>query len=124
MTYGISEEQSLIVVIQEKPVAELIAATGHGRLGGFTLFQVGPTRYQFSASLSLVNDRLQKDLPTRMKRKVHAVGGARGVWSLPIRQPLRTNGSHMPAHPDTDSIIISTDINPSPGLTRVRISIL
>ncbi|KAI5121116.1 hypothetical protein M0805_002789 [Coniferiporia weirii] len=90
----------------DRPAAELVAATGYGRLGGFTLFQ--------------------RDLPTRAKRKLHAVGGARGVWSLPVRQPLRIGGSsaeRIRGLPHAlsevyDTVIVSTDTNPSPGLTR------
>lgn len=67
---------------------------------------------------------LKRDLPTRTKRKIHAVGGARGMWSLPIRQTLKMNGTserlHKPAHSENiDTVIVSTDANPSPGLTRV-----
>ncbi|KAJ7757023.1 CPSF A subunit region-domain-containing protein [Mycena metata] len=61
-----------------------------GPLGGFTLFQ--------------------RDLPIRTKRKLHAIGGARGMWSLPIRQPLKA---------ENDSLILSTDVNPSPGVSRL-----
>ncbi|KAI0062778.1 hypothetical protein BV25DRAFT_1855577 [Artomyces pyxidatus] len=85
-------------------VPELVAATGSGALGGFTLFQ--------------------RDLPIRSKRKLHAIGGARGVWSLPVRQAVKVNGVSYdrPAHPfhsENDSVIISTDANPSPGLSRI-----
>ncbi|KAF5380083.1 hypothetical protein D9615_006209 [Tricholomella constricta] len=88
----------------DRPVAELVAATGSGPLGGFTLFQ--------------------RDLPIRTKRKLHAIGGARGMWSLPIRQPARTSGiSHEhainPHQADNDTLILSTDANPSPGLSRI-----
>ncbi|KAI0052046.1 hypothetical protein FA95DRAFT_1593031 [Auriscalpium vulgare] len=85
-------------------VPELVAATGSGRLGGFTLFQ--------------------RDLPTRTKRKLHAIGGARGVWSLPVRQAVKVNGVSYdlpsnPFHSENDSVLISTDANPSPGLSRI-----
>ncbi|KZT66632.1 hypothetical protein DAEQUDRAFT_714689 [Daedalea quercina L-15889] len=85
-------------------VPELVAATGSGALGGFTL--------------------LQRDLPTRTKRKIHAIGGARGMWSLPVRQPVKVNGStfERPANPfqsEKDTLIISTDATPSPGLSRI-----
>ncbi|KAJ7846330.1 CPSF A subunit region-domain-containing protein [Mycena olivaceomarginata] len=88
----------------DRAVAELVAATGTGPLGGFTLFQ--------------------RDLPIRTKRKLHALGGARGMWSLPIRPPPKTAGS-TPERPldslkaENDSLIISTDVNPSPGLSRL-----
>ncbi|KAG6916934.1 hypothetical protein DXG01_004621 [Tephrocybe rancida] len=88
----------------ERPVPELVAATGSGPLGGFTLFQ--------------------RDLPIRTKRKLHAIGGARGMWSLPIRQPVKAGGityEHAmdPYHTENDTLILSTDVNPSPGLSRI-----
>ncbi|KAL0578769.1 mRNA cleavage and polyadenylation factor subunit [Marasmius crinis-equi] len=76
----------------DRLVPELVAATGAGALGGFTLFQ--------------------RDLPTRTKRKLHAVGGVRGMWSLPVR------GKSLP-RPEYDTLIVSTDVNPSPGLSRI-----
>ncbi|KAH9943547.1 CPSF A subunit region-domain-containing protein [Amylocystis lapponica] len=88
----------------DRYVPELVAATGSGQLGGFTLFQ--------------------RDLPARIKRKLHAIGGGRGMWSLPVRQAVKVNGSTYerpanPFHPENDSVIISTDANPSPGLSRI-----
>ncbi|EJD05583.1 cleavage factor protein [Fomitiporia mediterranea MF3/22] len=88
----------------DRPTAELVAATGYARLGGFTLFQ--------------------RDVPTRSKRKLHAVGGARGIWCIPVRQSLKVNGSErsrnlLPGSSEVvDTVIVSTDANPSPGLTR------
>ncbi|KAL0062576.1 mRNA cleavage and polyadenylation factor subunit [Marasmius tenuissimus] len=76
----------------DRLVPELVATTGAGVLGGFTLFQ--------------------RDLPTRTKRKLHAVGGVRGMWSLPVR------GKGLP-RPEYDTLIVSTDVNPSPGLSRI-----
>ena len=78
---------------QDRPVAELLTATGSGHLGGFTLFQ--------------------KDLPLRKKKKLPIISGARGVWSLPIR---RSSSAAVAEH---DTLIISTDANPSPGFSRV-----
>ncbi|THU96421.1 hypothetical protein K435DRAFT_858538 [Dendrothele bispora CBS 962.96] len=43
----------------DRPVPELVAATGSGHLGGSSLFQ--------------------RDLPIRTKRRLHAIGGARGI---------------------------------------------
>ncbi|KIM78173.1 hypothetical protein PILCRDRAFT_98438 [Piloderma croceum F 1598] len=88
----------------DRPVPELVAATGSGLLGGFTLFQ--------------------RDLPVRTKRKLHAIGGARGMWSLPVRQPVKVNGVSYdravnPYQTENDSIIVSTDANPSPGSSRI-----
>ncbi|TFY75914.1 hypothetical protein EWM64_g8097, partial [Hericium alpestre] len=90
----------------DRPVPELVAATGSGTQGGFTLFQ--------------------RDLPIRTKRKIHAIGGARGVWSLPVRQAVRVNGVSYdlptnPFHSGNDSVIMSTDANPSPGLSRLSV---
>ena len=39
------------------------------------------------------------------------------MWSLNIRRPS------TPLNADNDSIIISTDANPSPGLSRVRATV-
>ncbi|CAA7257397.1 unnamed protein product [Cyclocybe aegerita] len=88
----------------DRPVPELVAATGAGTTSGFTLFQ--------------------RDLPVLTKRKLHVIGGARGLWSLPIRQPVKTSGIsyEKPANPfqsETDTLILSTDVNPSPGLSRI-----
>ncbi|KAF9818061.1 hypothetical protein IEO21_03022 [Rhodonia placenta] len=88
----------------DRAVPELVAATGSGMLGGFTL--------------------LQRDLPTRVKRKTPSISGNRGIWSLPVRQAVKVNGStyERPANPfyaENDSLIISTDANPAPGLSRI-----
>ncbi|KAL1736023.1 CPSF A subunit region-domain-containing protein [Schizophyllum commune] len=79
----------------DRPVAELVTATGSGHLGGFTLFQ--------------------KDLPLRKKKKLPIISGARGVWSLPIR---RSSSAAVAEH---DTLIISTDANPSPGFSRLAV---
>lgn len=67
---------------------------------------------------------MQRDLPVRTKRKLHAIGGSRGMWSLPVRQPVKINGVSYekavnPYQADNDSVIVSTDANPSPGSSRV-----
>ncbi|KAJ8701115.1 mRNA cleavage and polyadenylation factor subunit [Pleurotus ostreatus] len=90
----------------ERIVPELVAATGAGPLGGFTLFQ--------------------RDLPSRTKRKLHAIGGARGVWSLPIRQSVKASGISYerpanPYHAEHDTLVLSTDANPSPGVSRIAV---
>ena len=69
----------------------------------------------------------QRDLPVIAKRKLHIIGGARGLWSLPIRQPVRASGISYekpmnPFHAEMDTLIMSTDINPSPGFSRVRLT--
>ncbi|KZT36486.1 hypothetical protein SISSUDRAFT_989137 [Sistotremastrum suecicum HHB10207 ss-3] len=80
----------------DRNVAELMTSTGVGRTGGFTLYQ--------------------NFLPTRVKRKMHAIGGSKGIWHIPLRQApkfngVATNGNH--------GVIISTDATPTPGLSRV-----
>ncbi|QRV81748.1 cleavage and polyadenylation specificity factor protein [Ceratobasidium sp. AG-Ba] len=70
---------------------ELVACTGAEHVGGFTLFQ--------------------KDLPTRIKRKVPAIGGARGVWSIALRTKVSADG--------LDTVVVSTDLAPSPGISRI-----
>ncbi|KIP11832.1 hypothetical protein PHLGIDRAFT_98931 [Phlebiopsis gigantea 11061_1 CR5-6] len=103
--YGtISDMTFSLARVGDRPVAELVAATGSGSLGGFTLFQ--------------------RDLPSRVKRKLHAIGGGRGMWSLAVRQAVRVGGSTYerpsnPHHGGNDAVIISTDANPSPGLSRI-----
>ncbi|KAI0646665.1 CPSF A subunit region-domain-containing protein [Trametes meyenii] len=97
MAFGIARNGDRIV-------PELIAATGSGELGGFHMFQ--------------------RDMPTRSKRKLHAIGGGRGMWSLIVRQPVKVSGGTFerpanPYHAENDSVIISTDANPSPGLSRI-----
>ncbi|KAL4078098.1 CPSF A subunit region-domain-containing protein [Scleroderma yunnanense] len=103
--YGsISDMTFSLAKIGERHVPELVAATGSGHLGGFTLFQ--------------------RDLPVRVKRKLHVLGGARGIWSFPVRQSHRVNGTSYekatsPFVSEHDTVIISTDANPSPGVSRV-----
>jgi cleavage and polyadenylation specificity factor subunit 1 len=46
------------------------------------------------------------------------------MWSLPVRQPVKVNGVSYdravnPYQTENDSIIVSTDANPSPGSSRV-----
>jgi cleavage and polyadenylation specificity factor subunit 1 len=107
-------------------VPELVAATGSGHLGGFSLFQVCLARMNGDACSRQVP---QRDLPTRLKRKLHIIGGGRGMWSFPVRQSVNVNGVAYdrpanPYRPEHDTIIVSTDANPSPGLSRVRIKFL
>nr|VWP00056.1 Amidohydrolase family protein [Ganoderma boninense] len=88
----------------DRQVPELITATGSGHLGSFHLFQ--------------------KDMPVRSKRKLHAIGGGRGLWSLRIRQQIKTGGTtferpNSSLNSENDTVIISTDANPSPGLSRI-----
>lgn len=49
------------------------------------------------------------------------------MWALPVRQAVRVNGSSIekpvnPLHAQNDTILISTDHNPSPGLSRVTMA--
>ena len=46
------------------------------------------------------------------------------MWSLPIRQPVKVSGGTLEKpssllHAENDTVIISTDANPSPGLSRI-----
>jgi cleavage and polyadenylation specificity factor subunit 1 len=112
---------NLAQFFQERFVPELVTATGAGHLGGFTLFQVSCVTLQIVNS---THNRAQRDLPTRTKRKLHVLGGARGIWSLPVRQSQRVNGlsyekAMSPFSAEIDTIIISTDANPTPGVSRV-----
>ena len=117
----------------DRPVPELVACTGAEHLGGFTLFQV--FYLSLSPSLSPWGEKsmtliplpscLQRDLPTRTKRKLHAIAGSKGMWSFPIRQEVKVNGmriekpsSFLAEH---DTIIVSTDATPAPGLSRVSL---
>lgn len=48
------------------------------------------------------------------------------MWSLAVRQAVKVNGSTYerpsnPHHGGNDAVIISTDANPSPGLSRVAL---
>ncbi|KAG9311848.1 CPSF A subunit region-domain-containing protein [Chiua virens] len=98
MTFSLSK-------LGERYVPELVVATGSSHLGGFTLFQ--------------------RDLPIRTKRKLHVLGGARGIWSIPVRQSHRVNGTSYEKTgsglfaEECDTIVISTDANPSPGVSRI-----
>ncbi|KZP11942.1 hypothetical protein FIBSPDRAFT_961877 [Athelia psychrophila] len=84
---------------------EPVAATSAGSLGGLTLFQ--------------------RDLPLKIKRKLHAIGGAWGMWSLPSKQSVKVNGvsvekpSADPHQTDNGTLILATDANPSPGSSRI-----
>ncbi|KAF8750300.1 mRNA cleavage [Rhizoctonia solani] len=74
----------------ERYAPELVACTGAEYTGGFTLFQ--------------------REFPTRIRRKVPAIGGARGVWSIALRKPHAQ---------DLETVVVSTDLAPSPGISRV-----
>ncbi|KAF8719078.1 mRNA cleavage, partial [Rhizoctonia solani] len=74
----------------ERYAPELVACTGAEYTGGFTLFQ--------------------RELPTRIRRKAPAIGGARGVWSIALRKPHAQ---------DLETVVVSTDLAPSPGISRV-----
>jgi hypothetical protein len=72
---------------------ELVAATGYALPGGFALFQVR-SRIPNPAShflLTIYHPYLsvwKRDLLTRSKCKLHAIGGARGLWSLPVHMAV------------------------------------
>ena len=84
-----------LISFQDHPVPELVAATGSGINGGFTPFQV---HFPFSFVIQLRLDSwtlYQRDLPVLAKRKLHIIGGARGLWSSHIRQPKGRVGYHI-----------------------------
>jgi cleavage and polyadenylation specificity factor subunit 1 len=123
----------VFTLLQDRFVPELVTATGSGLLGGFTLFQVrsrtpNPVSSLFSSHISHpYPSNWKRDLPTRTKRKLHAIGGARGLWSLPVRTAVKVNGVPYdrpanPYHAENDSLILGTDAIPSPGFSRVRMS--
>jgi cleavage and polyadenylation specificity factor subunit 1 len=61
---------------------------------------------------------------TTLLRKLHVLGGARGIWLLPVRQSQRVNGLSYekatgPFSVEIDTMIISTDANPMPGVLRI-----
>ena len=76
---------------QDRLVLEFVAATGSGFLGGFTLFQVIFSRFSCLLPFSQLDD-VQRDLPARINRKLHVIGGTRGLWSLSIRRFVKTSG--------------------------------
>lgn len=110
---------------ETKSVPELVCTTGTGVTGGFTLFQ--------------------RDLPFKTKKKLLAVGGTRGLWALPVRQKANfpSSGGSGGGHNQKgggaggghgvyvergvnpfkkegyDTLVVSTDATPSPGLSRV-----
>jgi cleavage and polyadenylation specificity factor subunit 1 len=125
-------ECPVFALLQDRFVPELVTATGSGLLGGFTLFQVRSRTPNPVSSLSahVIShphpSACKRDLPTRTKRKLHAIGGARGLWSLPVRTAVKVNGVPYdrpanPYHAENDSLILGTDAIPSPGFSRVRI---
>lgn len=93
---------------QDKIAPVLIASTSAGHLGGFTLFQ--------------------RDLPIRTvktKQRMHILGGQRGVWcfALASGNTKATGDKITKVKPvaGVRGMIISTDANPSPGMSRIAI---
>ncbi|KAG8744304.1 mRNA cleavage and polyadenylation factor subunit [Ceratobasidium sp. 414] len=76
------------------------------------VFALAKNGDRYSPELAACTGAEHKDLPTRTKRKVPAVGGARGVWSI----ALRTKSSGVEG---LDTVIVSTDLAPSPGISRI-----
>lgn len=64
-------------------------------------------------------------MPTRVKRKLHKLSGNRGVWSFPVRRAMKVAGMNIErpsgAAADWDTVVVSTDGTPAPGLSRVSI---
>lgn len=79
---------------------------------------------QFLAISCHSDTMLQRDLPIHTKRKLHTISGTRGMWSIPVRQPSRSNGSSYERAVDDheyDTVVISSDATPSPGLSRIAV---
>jgi cleavage and polyadenylation specificity factor subunit 1 len=91
----LGEEHAILTDNQEKLSSELVASTGAGHTGSLTFFS--------------------PSLPVRTKRVLHAIGGNKGIWEIPLRQAPK----HPHAHPGVGSVVISTDGIPAPGLSRV-----
>ncbi|KZV86543.1 hypothetical protein EXIGLDRAFT_712088 [Exidia glandulosa HHB12029] len=106
--YGHGSISDMVFVLArngERPVPDLLASVGTGHLGGFALFQ--------------------RDMPSRVKRKLHKLSGNGGVWSFPVRRAMKVAGMNIerPSGPGTDwdTVVVSSDTFPSPGLSRVAI---
>ncbi|KAF9059487.1 CPSF A subunit region-domain-containing protein [Rhodocollybia butyracea] len=104
---GINDMVFGMTQLADKPTPVLIAATstsarltepGSG-LGGFTLFQ--------------------RDLPVKMKRRMHVLGGSKGVWSFIVRDKKLTGDKEGGEGWKEIRMIISTDANPNPGFSRM-----
>lgn len=118
----IQASSNLQSVLQEKPVPELVAATGIQGSSSLTRFQVRQPTHD-SKSIHSSSD-LQSRLPHRTKRKLEGVNGNVGLWSLSIRREVMTNGirTENPAKiGHSDTVVISSHATPSqaPGITRV-----
>jgi cleavage and polyadenylation specificity factor subunit 1 len=79
----------------------------------------------------------QRDVPTRLKKKLHALGGGKGMWALSLRKPAlatekgkekeRSKERERKHSVEAEAgelmvAVLSTDANPSPGLSRVLFS--
>ncbi|KIM33311.1 hypothetical protein M408DRAFT_152666 [Serendipita vermifera MAFF 305830] len=75
----------------------LITASGLNELGGFTL--------------------LRRALPTRIKKKMPAIAGRKGIWSMRISQEPRGSKSSTRAVSSLldDNVLFSTDATPAPA---------
>ncbi|KAG8802947.1 mRNA cleavage and polyadenylation factor subunit, partial [Serendipita sp. 399] len=88
----------------QRPYGEpaLLATSGLDDLGGFTIFN--------------------KRIPTRLKKKIPAIAGRRGIWSMRLDQDVR--GGHRsttggPPSTHDDNVLFSTDMTPVPGASRI-----
>jgi len=92
---------------QDRPVAELVAATGSGISGAFTVFQV------LSLSLLIYHIVLIHEIytSTTFWPMQLPIGGACGLWSLPIRRPVRAGGIsyEKPMNPFRADLILLVD---------------
>ncbi|KAG8863922.1 mRNA cleavage and polyadenylation factor subunit [Serendipita sp. 405] len=80
----------------------LVATSGLDTLGGFSIFN--------------------RRIPTRIKKKMPAIAGRRGIWSMRLDQDARSGhrstASGLSSSHD-DNILFSTDMNPAPGASRI-----
>ncbi|EJT99386.1 hypothetical protein DACRYDRAFT_17537 [Dacryopinax primogenitus] len=90
----------------DRPTPKLVCSTPEGERGAWTVYENG--------------------LPIRVKRRVPAVAGTRGIWSLRVRRGdrarrggRRERGEREWADgEERDNLIVSTDATPSPGISR------
>lgn len=95
----------------------MITASGLGQFGGFTLFRVCPAL----SSALLCLPCLQRVMPTQLKKKMPAIAGRKGIWSMRISQDIRTSSKSSKGVSSAmdDNILFSTDATPAPA-SRVR----
>ncbi|KZO92025.1 hypothetical protein CALVIDRAFT_541365 [Calocera viscosa TUFC12733] len=100
MAFALSSRNGLGV---ERATPKLVCSTPAAGRGAWTIWENG--------------------LPVRVKRKLPAVAGTRGVWSLRV---LRARGRGRreveEGEREWDNLVISTDATPAPGISRTIIA--